>query len=343
MCWDDTFHGDKSSHAVQISSDRSQVFITSGRVRDVLLSLAAYRISTMILSKSGVTREQSSLIDEVNLHDLLGKQAIMQLSTAFYSRVFSDEQAWFRDIFAGIDKNVAIRNQYEWLVQRLGGPALFSDRKGHPGLMWRHNTFAVTESAAARWLEHMDAALDEVIADADAKQRLTYFFRHMAYFLAEGLSKPGGPACPFSAAHAAARSAAQPQHPAQALAQQASPSPPVEATAGQIESKIGAMKQALFDELTPERMDVTWVDDRVHSASGEGVDGASGGDQLDGQLDQGHFNVMVVLDRFAEMPLLERQRTVLQVLAEHLGDCAVSVQAKTPQQWERWVLTGSWA
>ena len=70
---------------------------------------------------------------------------------------------------------------------------------------------------------------------------------------------------------------------------------------------------------------------------------ASGGDQLDGQLDQGHFNVMVVLDRFAEMPLLERQRTVLQVLAEHLGDCAVSVQAKTPQQWERWVLTGSWA
>ena len=122
----------------------------------------------MILSKSGVTREQSALIDD--LHARLGNGAIMRLATAFYTRVFCDEQAWFREIFDGVDKDDAIRNQYEWLVQRLGGPALFSQRKGHPGLMWRHNTFAVTESAAVRWLEHMEAALaEDATGDAHAE------------------------------------------------------------------------------------------------------------------------------------------------------------------------------
>jgi hypothetical protein len=46
------------------------------------------------------------------------------------SRVYEDKEEWFREIFAGFNKEEAIQNQYEFLVQRMGGPPLFSQRKG---------------------------------------------------------------------------------------------------------------------------------------------------------------------------------------------------------------------
>ena len=45
--------------------------------------------------------------------------------------VYEDEEEWFRQIFAGSKKEDAIRNQYEFLVQRMGGPQLFSQRRGN--------------------------------------------------------------------------------------------------------------------------------------------------------------------------------------------------------------------
>jgi truncated hemoglobin YjbI len=46
------------------------------------------------------------------------------------SRVFEDDEEWFREIFAGSKKEEAIQNQYEFIVQRMGGPPLFSQRRG---------------------------------------------------------------------------------------------------------------------------------------------------------------------------------------------------------------------
>jgi hypothetical protein len=45
--------------------------------------------------------------------------------------VYEDEEEWFREIFSGSKKEDAIRNQYEFLVQRMGGPPLFSQRRGN--------------------------------------------------------------------------------------------------------------------------------------------------------------------------------------------------------------------
>lgn len=47
----------------------------------------------------------------------------------FY-RVYEDEEEWFREIFGGSKKEDAIQNQYEFLIQRMGGPPLFSQRRG---------------------------------------------------------------------------------------------------------------------------------------------------------------------------------------------------------------------
>ncbi|KAH0904416.1 hypothetical protein HID58_043919 [Brassica napus] len=54
-----------------------------------------------------------------------------------------------------------IQNQYEFFVKRMGGPPLYSQRKGHPALIGRHHPFPLTHEAAERWLQHMQNAMDE--------------------------------------------------------------------------------------------------------------------------------------------------------------------------------------
>ncbi|GAQ77952.1 hemoglobin-like protein [Klebsormidium nitens] len=137
--------------------------------------------------KSGVPLDEAFQVDAVNLYERLGHQVFIDLSTNFYTRVYDDKETWFRDIFANSTREHATQNQYEFFIQRLGGPPLYSQRKGHPALIGRHGPYAVTERAAQRWLEHMDEALDETAGiDEDSRQRLRNFFRHTAYFLVAG-------------------------------------------------------------------------------------------------------------------------------------------------------------
>ncbi|XP_010915062.1 group 2 truncated hemoglobin 3-2 isoform X2 [Elaeis guineensis] len=137
---------------------------------------------------SGVAASDAFAIDETNLFETLGGiQPFVDLCTNFYTRVFDDEEEWFRSIFADSKKEDAIRNLYEFLVQRMGGPPLYSQRKGHPALIGRHRPFPVTHQAAERWLQHMQQALDTTSTiDPDSKIKMMNFFRHTAYFLVAG-------------------------------------------------------------------------------------------------------------------------------------------------------------
>ncbi|KAG1330060.1 two-on-two hemoglobin-3 [Cocos nucifera] len=137
---------------------------------------------------SGVAASDAFAIDETNLFETLGGlQPFIDLSTNFYNRVYDDEEEWFRSIFANSKKEDAIRNQYEFLVQRMGGPPLYSQRKGHPALIGRHRPFPVTHQAAERWLHHMQQALDSMSSiDPDSKIKMMNFFRHTAFFLVAG-------------------------------------------------------------------------------------------------------------------------------------------------------------
>ncbi|KAL4290546.1 hypothetical protein GQ457_14G007430 [Hibiscus cannabinus] len=102
-------------------------------------------------------------------------------------RVYDDEEEWFRSIFANSKKEEAVQNQYEFFVQRMGGPPLYSQRKGHPALIGRHRPFPVTHQAAERWLHHMEKALENTPdIDADSKVKMMNFFRHTAFFLVAG-------------------------------------------------------------------------------------------------------------------------------------------------------------
>ncbi|GLT55455.1 hypothetical protein SLA2020_285740 [Shorea laevis] len=136
---------------------------------------------------SGVDSADAFAIDTTNLFQKLGLQTFINLSTNFYNRVYDDEEEWFRSIFASSKKEEAIQNQYEFFVQRMGGPPLYSQRKGHPALIGRHRPFPVTHQAAERWLHHMQKALESSPdIDDDSKTKMMNFFRHTAFFLVAG-------------------------------------------------------------------------------------------------------------------------------------------------------------
>nr|CAB3468284.1 unnamed protein product [Digitaria exilis] len=86
---------------------------------------------------SGVAAADAFAIDDGNIFESLGgtPQPFVDLSTNFYTRsaiaplVYEDEEEWFREIFSGSKKEDAIQNQYEFLIQRMGGPPLFSERR----------------------------------------------------------------------------------------------------------------------------------------------------------------------------------------------------------------------
>lgn len=121
-------------------------------------------------------------IDKYNLFEELGLPKLVELSTAFYTRVYADEDPWFRNMFPD-DMDSAIQNQYEFFAQRLGGPQIYSARKGHPALRARHVKFPITKRAAERWLEHMSAALEEVGIEGEYREALMEFFTDTAFFL----------------------------------------------------------------------------------------------------------------------------------------------------------------
>ncbi len=128
-------------------------------------------------------------IDEKNMFEELGPELIVALSTAFYDRVYSDPDPWFTKMFP-TDKHHAVHNQYEFFIQRLGGPQLYTQRKGHPALRGRHASFDISQRAVGRWLKHMKDAMAEVGIDGDLGERLWEFFYDTAYFL-QNVGKDG--------------------------------------------------------------------------------------------------------------------------------------------------------
>lgn len=121
-------------------------------------------------------------IDDVNLFQQLGKDTLVALSTRFYDLVYADKEPAFRGMFPK-DKAGAIQNQYEFLIQRLGGPQVYSERKGHPALRARHAGFTIGKAQADKWLVYMRQAMADVGLPADAQKRLDEFFTDSAYFL----------------------------------------------------------------------------------------------------------------------------------------------------------------
>lgn len=91
------------------------------------------------------------------VHDAVGgRPAFDALVEAFYARVEHDEllRPMYPDDLAPGKRHLAL-----FLAQYWGGGDVYGRERGHPRLRRRHAPFPVTPEAAARWAEHMAAAV----------------------------------------------------------------------------------------------------------------------------------------------------------------------------------------
>lgn len=109
-----------------------------------------------------------------------GAEKVRQLVEAFYPKV--QEHPLLKPLFPEDIKPV-IEKQYLFLTQFLGGPPLYTDKRGHPMLRARHLPFPITPARANAWLQCMHEALDEVgITGVEREQmwaRLVMAAHHM--------------------------------------------------------------------------------------------------------------------------------------------------------------------
>ena len=104
-----------------------------------------------------------------------GLDGLRALSTAFYRRVLEDEllAPVFEHFTAHHTEYVAV-----WLAEVFGGPADYTARLGgHHSLLQAHLGLRIRDEHRARWLELMEAAIDEVLPDRPetAASLMAYF------------------------------------------------------------------------------------------------------------------------------------------------------------------------
>jgi hemoglobin len=68
----------------------------------------------------------------------------------------------------------------KYLSEETGGPVLYSQEKGPPHMRERHMSFPIDSYAADVWMECMDLALEDHVADADARAQLHDKIRKLA-------------------------------------------------------------------------------------------------------------------------------------------------------------------
>lgn len=94
------------------------------------------------------------------MHARLGAQPFADLAAELYRRIDGDRR--IRALFPAdlSAESPSVRDMREFLVQFFGGPAAYSERKGHPRLRARHLRFPIDAAARDAWLGHALAAAE---------------------------------------------------------------------------------------------------------------------------------------------------------------------------------------
>ena len=102
-----------------------------------------------------------------------GQSFFVELVDKFYEFVEADtslRSMYPADLTPGKSHLAGFLSQY-W-----GGPADYSEKRGHPRLRMRHMTFSIGKQERNSWIKHMKAALDLMsISSQDRAIMLNYF------------------------------------------------------------------------------------------------------------------------------------------------------------------------
>lgn len=116
--------------------------------------------------------------DETTIYELVGgDETFRKLVNDFYARIEQDEH--LIDMFPD-DLEPGKEWQFLFLTQYFGGPARYSEQRGHPRLRMRHMPFPIDPEAGKRWLTHMLAAIDAVGIEEPARSAMRAYFQRAA-------------------------------------------------------------------------------------------------------------------------------------------------------------------
>ncbi|ABG60808.1 hemin transporter [Cytophaga hutchinsonii] len=114
------------------------------------------------------------------LYYRLGKENLDLLVDRFYDLVFVNDQ--IAHLFKN-DKEEIKGKQRLFLTQFLGGPALYSEKFGHPQMRARHMPHPITETDAIAWLHCMSQAIGSLPVSEALKDELFARFPPTAMFM----------------------------------------------------------------------------------------------------------------------------------------------------------------
>jgi hemoglobin len=118
---------------------------------------------------------------DTHVHALIGEAGFTRLVAAFYRRVATDDillPMYPKHDLAGAEQRLR-----GFLIQRFGGPDVYSQQRGHPRLRMRHGPFKIDQAGRDRWVELMEAALAEAELPTEAIPPLRKFFHDAATFM----------------------------------------------------------------------------------------------------------------------------------------------------------------
>lgn len=124
----------------------------------------------------GAERTEPVVPVAVTVFDAAGGQFFFDsLAAAFYRRVAEDPVllALYPD---QEDLGPAAERLALFLGQYWGGPATYSERRGHPRLRMRHSPYRIGEAERDHWLAAMSGALDELDPPPGLRERFDGYF-----------------------------------------------------------------------------------------------------------------------------------------------------------------------
>jgi hemoglobin len=116
----------------------------------------------------------ASTIDPRSFYAAVGGEPTFRAIVArFYALVASDDL--LRALYPEEDLGPAQERLTLFLMQYWGGPATYSEQRGHPRLRMRHHPFKIGPGERDAWLRAMRVAVDEAgLSDAHREQLWAY-------------------------------------------------------------------------------------------------------------------------------------------------------------------------
>jgi hemoglobin len=101
-----------------------------------------------------------------------GAETINRMVDSFYRQMSLLPQAQTLRVMHG-DALIGMKSLLKkYLSEWTGGPVLYSPEKGHPPMRQRHKAFPIDNYVSDVWMECMDLALEEHVADAEVRAQL---------------------------------------------------------------------------------------------------------------------------------------------------------------------------